>query len=417
MQWSAGSGAAGRSIRAPIIVTNPRAIAIIPARGGSKGLPRKNILPVAGKPLVAWTIEAAKASRHIAQVYVSTDSVEIADVARRWGAEVIDRPTDISGDKASSEAAILHALDVLESRDIHPRLTVFLQCTSPLTETEDIDGVVEKLLSEGADSALSVAPFFHFLWKPTPEGGVGINHDKRVRLRRQDMEPQFLENGAVYVFKTEGFRQSKHRFFGKTVLHALEAEKVLEIDDPVEMEIAEVRLRHRVRKNGIASLPEHPAALVFDFDGVFTDNRVIVDETGVESVVCDRGDGLGLGRLKAAGFPMLILSKERNPVVAARGAKVGIEVIQGIDEKLTTMLAWLARQGVDPRDAIYVGNDLNDVECLAAVGCGVAVADAYEPAKRAAKVVLMQAGGRGAIREIVDMVQTQLERNGNGSRN
>ena len=396
-------------------MTNPKAIAIIPARGGSKGLPRKNILPIAGKPLVAWTIEAARASRHIADVYVSTDSPEIAAISRRFGAKVIDRPAEISGDKASSESAILHALEVLEAQGIHPQLTVFLQCTSPLTETADIDGVIEKLEGEGADSALSVAPFFHFLWKPTAEGGVGINHDKRFRLRRQDMEPQFLENGAVYVFRTAGFRESKHRFFGKTVLHALDADKVLEIDDPVEMEIAEVRLRHRIRTERMSALPNRPGAMIFDFDGVFTDNRVIVNEQGVESVVCDRGDGLGLGRLRTRQFPMLILSKERNPVVSARGAKVGIEVIQGIDNKLPTMMEWLAKHGVEPERAIYVGNDLNDVECLSAVGCGVAVADAYEPAKRAARMVLNHPGGQGAIRELVDMVLTQLERNGNGA--
>ena len=190
---------------------------------------------------------------------------------------------------------------------------------------------------------------------------------------------------------------------------------MLEIDDPVEMEIAEVRLRHRIRTERMSALPNRPGAMIFDFDGVFTDNRVIVNEQGVESVVCDRGDGLGLGRLRTRQFPMLILSKERNPVVSARGAKVGIEVIQGIDNKLPTMMEWLAKHGVEPERAIYVGNDLNDVECLSAVGCGVAVADAYEPAKRAARMVLNHPGGQGAIRELVDMVLTQLERNGNGA--
>ena len=197
------------------------ALAIIPARGGSKGIPRKNVLPVAGKPLLAWTVEAARAARRVDRVVVSTDDPEIADVARRRGADVVDRPAEISGDSATSESALLHALDHLRATEgYEPDLVAFLQCTSPLTAPGDIDGTIDALIRDGADTALAVVPFHYFLWRGD---GAGINHDKRERKLRQEREPQFLESGAVYVMKVAGFRAAKHRFFGRTALYEMPA--------------------------------------------------------------------------------------------------------------------------------------------------------------------------------------------------
>ncbi len=128
-------------------------VAIIPARGGSKGIPRKNIVPVAGKPLVAWSIEAARRASTVQRVFVSTDNGEIAEIAKQWGAEIIGRPVELSGDTASSESALIHALDVLKNeQDYMPDILAFLQCTSPLTLPEDIDGTIETLIAEQADS-------------------------------------------------------------------------------------------------------------------------------------------------------------------------------------------------------------------------------------------------------------------------
>lgn len=219
------------------------AVAIIPARGGSKGIPRKNVKLLAGKPLIAHTILAARAARTIARVVVSTDDDEIASVAREYGAEVVRRPPALSGDTARSEDALLHALDELAKDGYSPEFVVFLQCTSPLTRAGDIDGTVEALLREGADSALAVTPFYHFLWTRAEDGNaVGVNHDKRVRLRRQEREGQYLEAGAVYVMRTDGFRQARHRFFGKTALYVMPEERVLELDTPRDFAVAELLL-------------------------------------------------------------------------------------------------------------------------------------------------------------------------------
>jgi YrbI family 3-deoxy-D-manno-octulosonate 8-phosphate phosphatase len=380
--------------------------AVIPARGGSKGIPGKNLKRIAGQPLVAWTIQAAKRARHVQRVIVSTDDPAIAQVARAHGAEVVERPAELSNDTASSEAALLHALEHLEqTQDYRPELLVFLQCTSPLTEAGDIDGAVQELLDQKADSAVSVTRFHYFLWRPLGGGGAeGINHDKRVRLRRQDREPEFLETGAVYVMRVSGFRASRHRFFGKTVLYETPAERVCEIDEPIDLQLAELRLRQRTS----LGLPAKVAALVMDFDGVLTDNRVSVDQDGRESVQCSRADGMGLELLRKAGLPLLVLSKEQNPVVAARCEKLRVRCEQGIEAKLPALHAYCAELGIALENVVYVGNDINDLECLRAVGCGVAVADAHPEALSAAQLVLAAKGGQGAVRELCEMILEQF---------
>ncbi|MFA5151881.1 MAG: HAD hydrolase family protein [Clostridia bacterium] len=155
-------------------------------------------------------------------------------------------------------------------------------------------------------------------------------------------------------------------------------------------------------------LPTTIQAIIFDFDGVFTDNRVIVDEEGRESVICNRSDGLGIAAVKKCDLFLLVLSKEKNPVVQKRCEKMGIPCAHGIDDKKTFLSAWLKENSIDPNNVIYLGNDLNDIECLEFVGCGVVVADAYNDTKRAAKLVLNNKGGHGAVRELCDLVITRF---------
>ena len=321
-------------------------LAVIPARGGSKGIPRKNVRLLAGKPLIAYNIEQARQASLVNRVVVSTDDAEIAAVSRQFGAEVVWRPAEISGDHASSEAALLHTLEYLQqSENYTPDLLAFLQCTSPLTLAEDIDGTLQALLEQQADTSLAVIPFHYFLWQehfsaPSQDMGgstvadaTGINHDKRVRLLRQEREPQYLETGAVYGMRVPGFLAARHRFFGKTALYVMPPERRLEIDDPVDFQMAEVLLRTQQQTQRQQTLPEKIAALVMDFDGVFTDNHVVVFQDGREAVICDRGDGWGIGKLKKTGLPVLILSTETNPVVQARANKLGLPCIQGQADK------------------------------------------------------------------------------------
>jgi YrbI family 3-deoxy-D-manno-octulosonate 8-phosphate phosphatase len=383
-----------------------RSVAIIPARGGSRGLPRKNVALLDGKPLVVHSINAAREANEVDIVVVSTDDPEIAQIAEAAGAWVIERPTEIAGDTASSESAVLHALQVLAAEHgIWPDLTVFLQCTSPLTTAFDIDETIGALRDQGADTALSVTPCHQFLWRQTDDGSAeGLNHQSSVRQRRQDREPQFVETGAVYVMRTAGFQLAKHRFFGQIAMHIMPRERVWEIDDPSDFTVARALLEARRFRDAREVLPFQAAALVLDFDGVFTDNMVIVFQDGTEGVRCSRSDGAGLAQLKRAGVPLLVLSAEVNPVVAARCRKLDIPCLQGISDKRPVLLDWLAEHHVDPAHTIYIGNDLPDIPCMQAVGCGVAVADAHPRALDAADLILQTAGGHGAIRELVDLM-------------
>jgi len=390
-------------------VTAPTCLAVIPARGGSKGVPRKNVRDLAGRPLIAHAIGAALAAGRVDRVAVSTDDAEIAAVARYFGAEVIDRPAELAGDTASSESALLHALDVVRDADgVDPELVMMIQCTSPLTTAADLDGAVARLLDAGAESCFSAVPFHHFLWTEGPDGAEGVHHDGATRKRRQDLErPPLLENGAVYVMRTAAFREAGTRFCGKTVIFEADAARALEIDDPVDFAKAEAVLRHAARD--AVDLPAPPSAVIFDFDGVFTDNGVYVREDGVEAVYCSRGDGMGVGLLRARGVPMLILSKEQNPVVTARAKKLKLECLQGIDDKLPALLAWLDGRGLDPARAIFVGNDVNDLECMRGVGFGACPSDAHDAAKATARLVLSRPGGRGAVRELCDLLVARLD--------
>lgn len=387
----------------------PSCVAVIPARGGSKGLPRKNVRELLGKPLIAYAIEAARAARSVTRVVVSTDDAEIAQVARRFGADVFDRPAELATDTASSESVLIHALGTLGEEEALPDLVMMIQCTSPLTTTDDLDATVARLVEADAQSCFTAAPFHHFLWTEGPDGARGVHHDGRTRRRRQDLEAPLLENGAVYVMRTQAFLEEGTRFCGRTVICVTDPARTLEIDDAADFARAEAALRFAQTRSVIAALPTPPSALVFDFDGVFTDNAVYVREDGVESVRCDRGDGLGLGLLRDAGVPLLVLSKERNPVVAARMAKLGLEHLQGVDDKLPRLMAWLESRGLDPAQAIYVGNDVNDLACMRAIGSSVCPSDAHEAAKAAARLVLQRPGGHGAVRELCDLVLAGLE--------
>ena len=393
-------------------------LAIIPARGQSKGIIKKNLQHLLGKPLIAHTIESAIKAQLIDRVVVSTDDTEIATVARDWGVQVVMRPTDISGDTVSSETALLHVLDyLLENENIRPLPLTFLQCTSPLTLPFDIDGTIQEMLDQNADSALAVTPFHYFLWHRDNRGYAdGINHNKSTRLMRQQRHNQFLEAGAVYTMMVDGFLTHKHRFFGKTVLYEIPPERCFEIDEPVDLLIAEILMRERELRTHISMLPDTIEAIVFDFDGVFTDNRVIVDQTGKEAVICDRGDGMGLSRLRKLDIPILVLSTEENPVVKARCQKLNIAFQYGIVNKKEALLTWLDQNKLSPDNVVFVGNDINDIDCLQTVGCSVVVNDAHPDVKRISRLILEKPGGRGAIRELSDLLERKWKDDQNDSR-
>lgn len=374
-------------------------LAVIPARGGSKGVPGKNVARIGGVPLVARAVRAALGASHIDQVVVSTDDPDIARAAEQAGAIIVQRPAELAGDTATSEAALTHAIGEVHGEQ-PPEIVVMIQATSPFITSEELDDLVG-VIKAGADSAFTAAPFHGFVWR-SANNAVGVNHDSARRPRRQDREPEWLETGAAYAMRTDGFARSGHRFFGRIVAVPTAPERVLEIDEPGDLARAQVLaglLDHQHRPG-----PGEVDAVVLDFDGTQTDDRAWIDVEGVERVAVHRGDGLGIAAIRRAGLPVLMLSTEVTPIVAGRAQKLGVECRHGITKKGAELVRWMGEHRLDPQRVLYVGNDVNDLPCFEQVGWPVAVASAQPSVRAAARAVTSVPGGHGAIREIASWI-------------
>lgn len=384
-------------------------LCIIPARGGSKRLPRKNILPLAGKPLIAHSIEHALKSRCINKVVVSTDDPEIESVSRQAGAEVIVRPKHLACDMSTSESALLHALDEVEKTGFKPDLIVFLQCTSPIRSADDIDAAIKYFHEQQADSLLSGCENARFLWRKTETAWQSLNYDYQHRKREQDHPEEIQENGSIYVFKPQVLRQQNNRLGGgKIVVYRMDYWSSFQIDSPEDAVLCEwiLKSKQMVRKN---ILPIVPKLVVSDFDGVMTDNKVYLSDQGQETVVCNRGDGWGIDLLKAKGIPIVVLSTEANPVVGRRAEKLAIPCYQAVGDKLAMLRKICEKHQTNLSEVCYVGNDSNDLACLKAVGCAVVVADAHPDVMAVSHVILTAKGGDGAIRELSTMIAHNIK--------
>ncbi len=220
-------------------------VAVVPARAGSKGIPGKNLRAVAGRSLVRRAVEAALGATSIDAVVVSTDGDAIAAEAALAGARVVRRPTELAGDEASSESALLHVLDELAAGGEELEVVVFLQATSPFTDPSDLDTAVARVRDGHADSVFAAAPSHAFLWRIAEDGTArAVNHDAAVRPRRQDREPEYRETGAFYAFRTAAFRQHRHRFHGRVELVVVDPRGAIDIDDPGDLAVAEALAPH-----------------------------------------------------------------------------------------------------------------------------------------------------------------------------
>lgn len=406
-------------------MVNQEVLAIIPARGGSKGIPRKNIRLFAGHPLIAYSIAAARQSQSVTRVIVSTDDEEIARVAREYGAETpFMRPEELAQDQTLDLPVFQHALSWLEDQEgYRPDVVVQLRPTSPVRPPSLVDDAVKILLSHPeAHSVRGVVPAGqnpHKMWRIDPQNGQmtpllqvpGL--EEPYNAPRQVLPPVYWQTGHVDAIRPEVIR--KGSMSGRVILPVMvDPAYTVDIDNPRDWARSEwlvwfsdleiVYPGHRRRP-----LPEKVDLVVFDFDGVLTDNRVWVDEEGHEMVAANRSDSLGVAYLRRSGLKMVVLSTETNPVVAARCRKMQIPVVQGIWDKAAELPRIMAEFDAAPERTIYVGNDINDVPCFALVGCAVAVADAQPAARRAADIVLSRNGGHGAVRELLDILMQRMK--------
>ena len=410
-------------------------LALIPARGGSKGIPRKNIRSFAGYPLIAWSIAAAKQSELVTRVIISTDDEEIAAVAREWGAETpFMRPAEFAQDKTTDLPVFEHALKWLEDVEgYRPDIVIQLRPTSPVRPHKMVDDAIRILLEHpDADCVRGVVPAgqnpfkmwrFHGEGKPLNPLLTVDGIAEPYNAPRQILPPVYWQTGHIDAIRTATIAQ-KASLTGDVIYPlVIDPKYTVDIDtlpdwakyEAVIYSGLEVVSPGRSRRE----IPADVKMIICDFDGVVTDNLVITDQDGRESVTASRSDSMHIKKLREMGVEVMILSSEPNPVVLARAKKMGVEAIHnvGMQDKGRVMREILAQKNVKAENVVYVGNDLNDLPCFEIAGWSVAVADAYPEVLRAADHVLTKTGGHGAIRELCEIILKQLSQkeNTNGS--
>jgi YrbI family 3-deoxy-D-manno-octulosonate 8-phosphate phosphatase len=401
-------------------------LALIPARGGSKGIPRKNIRNFAGYPLIAWSIASAKQSELVTRTVVSTDDEEIAAVAREWGAESpFLRPAEISQDKTTDLPVFEHALKWLEDVEgYRPDIVVQLRPTSPLRPDTMVDDAVRILLEhKDADCVRGVVPAAqnpYKMWrfngsdKPvTPLLKVdGISEP--YNAPRQVLPSVYWQTGHIDAIRISTITQKKSLTGDVIYPLIIDPKYTVDIDTLSDWAKYEALIYSGLEVvspgKSRRPIPETIKLIILDFDGVVTNNLVITDQDGKESVLASRSDSMHIKALQEKGIEVMILSSESNDVVQARARKMGVEAIHGVgmQAKGQAMREVLEKKNVKAEHVIYVGNDLNDLPCFEIAGWSVAVADAYPEVIRSADFVLTKSGGQGAIRELCELVLQQL---------
>lgn len=409
-------------------------LAIIPARGGSKGIPRKNIRNFAGFPLIAYSIAAGQQARAVSRVIVSTEDEQIAEIARQLGAETpFMRPSELARDDTTDLPVFSSALLWLaEHEGYRPDVVVQLRPTSPIRPRGCVDRAVEILLSHpNADSVRGVVPAAqnpYKMWRLHGEGRpmkpllevAGIA--EAYNAPRQSLPPVYWQTGHVDAIRSKTILRMGSMTGAKVYPLIIDGRYSVDIDNLADWSRYEALVHSGSLEMVSPGRPRRPMPdriqlIVSDFDGVITDNRVWTDENGNETVVASRSDSMHVRALRERGIRIVILSSETNPVVRARAEKMGqVEVVQGIDllGKGEALRKLLAEKRVDASRVIYIGNDLNDLPCFEAAGWAVAVADAYPEVLRRADYALEHVGGHGALREVCELVLRRLQRESSG---
>lgn len=396
-------------------------LAVIPARGNSKSIPRKNIKELAGYPLIAYSIAAARQSASVTRVIVSTDDEEIAQVAKQFGAEVpFMRPAEYAQDQTLDLLVFEHALTWLREQEGYVAdVVIQLRPTSPIRPSHCVDDAIEILQTHPqADCVRGVVvagqnPYK--MWHIQSDGALsplltvqGIK--EAYNAPRQALPPVYWQTGHIDAIRPATILK-KHSMTGDVIYPLLiDQSFTIDIDTMYDWQNAERlimggTLEMVIPLEGKKKFLPKLSLILLDFDGVMTDDRVWVDEQGHEMVAANRGDGLGLELVrKYLDIPVVVISKERNPVVAKRCEKLHLPYKQGIDDKVSIIKALMSEYSVVPEQVAYIGNDVNDLGCFELVGYTVAPADAHEIVRNKADLVLLQRGGHGAVREFCDLL-------------
>ena len=385
-------------------------VAFIPVRGGSKSIPLKNIKPICGRPLVYWTVKAACGCNYIDRVYVATDSDKIKETVESLKkgieadlfvkVEVIDRSAESASDTASTEFAMLEFADKYQFDNI-----VLVQATSPLLQATDLDKGFEAFGTEGTDSVLSVVRQKRFHWGNDENGfAYPTNYDVFHRPRRQEFDGYLVENGAFYITSKTDLLQSRNRVSGNIKAVEMNEDTFFEIDEPSDWIIIEALMR----KNGVTAPSEIPEIKMFltDCDGCLTDGGMYYSEHGDELKKFNTRDGMGFALLRERKIITGIITSENVDLNRRRAEKLKLDILKaGCQDKLATIKKICEEWEIKLENVCYIGDDINDIEAIKAVGYGCCPADAMQEVKEVADYVTNAVGGVGVIREIVEKIK------------
>ncbi len=396
-------------------------LVIIPARGGSKSIPRKNAQLFAGYPLLAFSVAAGLRAKGVTRVIISTDDEAMAETARKLGAEApFLRPTELAQDDTLDLPVFQHALKWLaEEESYRPHIVVQLRPTSPLRPPNLVDRAVKTLLDHPkADSARGVVAAGqnpYKMWSVSASGALQPllktkGMAEAYNAPRQKLPATYWQTGHVDAIRSATILK-KGSMSGDMIWPVvIDSRYTVDIDTPNDWRRAEW-----LATSGELDLvwpgkvprpfPKQVKMLVMDFDGVLSDNRVWTDETGKESIAANRSDGLGIEMLQqAGGVDIFVISREENPVVARRCEKLGIGYKKGVQSKRDALQQLLAERKISAEQVVFLGNDTNDLPCFPLVGCAAAVADSHPDVLQQADLRLSKKGGYGAVRELCDLI-------------
>ncbi|XP_038135454.1 N-acylneuraminate cytidylyltransferase-like [Cyprinodon tularosa] len=381
--------------------------ALILARGGSKGIPLKNIKLLAGVPLIGWVLRAAIDSEEFDSVWVSTDHDEIEKVAKSWGAKVHRRSQEVSRDCSTSLETIQEFLKK------NPEVTVLcnIQATSPCLHPSHLKEALKKITEEGYDSIFSVVRRYQFRWKEVKKGSAECtqpeNLDPANRPRRQDWDGELYENGSFYFATRELVMDQGRLQGGRVAYFEMEPQHSVDIDVDIDWPVAEQRvLRFGYFGRGVS--------LMFcKVSGCLTDGRVFLSVSGEDTVSVHSTDTAGIRMLQKDDVEVVLLVSREDHVIQLMVDKLkkmtGCKVMVVGEEPLNDIKPLVEKRKLDWKDVAYMGNDAADASCLNLAGLSAAPADAPPGAARAAKYTCKYAGGAGAVRDFAEHVLLQKE--------
>jgi N-acylneuraminate cytidylyltransferase len=374
-------------------------IAFIPARGGSKSIPEKNIKSFCGKPLIFWNLQELQVS-NADNIVVATDSEEIKNIVNSFNfskVSVYDRNNENSKDISSTESVMLEYINSINLSDTDTFMLV--QATSPFTQKNHFNEGLE--LFEKHDSVLSCCESKRFSWRD----GKSLNYDIYNRPRRQDFEGTLIENGAFYISSVSAIKKTKNRISGDISTYKMPEFTYTEIDEPEDWIVAESLMKKFILKD---KTPDFSKIKIFlsDVDGVLTDAGMYYTENGDEFKKFCTYDGMGFQLLQKTGVKVGILTTEDRELNRIRAKKLGLDFdFHGAKNKLQIVKDLCAKENISLHEIAYIGDDVNCFELLSNVGVSACPMNAVSKIKSIPNIIQLQRnGGDGVVREFVELL-------------